>query len=206
MTAYELKRLALDVLYPNRCPFCNEIITYNAYWCNSCIDNYEFHKNDSDNIAVFEYTEKIKPFIFSIKEGGNGYAVSAAAKLIYDILDINIDLITCIPASKHRIKISGYNPPALVAEELGQLMNIPCDVKLLKKIRNTETQKDLTAEERRENLKGAFTVTKNHKIAKNILLIDDVRATGSTLEEAAEILRFAGAEKVYTAVIAAVNL
>jgi len=201
--SYNLKRLLLDIVYPNRCPFCGEIIEYDKYWHAECLEKLDFY---GENCAVLEYNDKSKPFINAIKEDASGYAFAAAAKLIADLLSgFKFDLITCVPASKARLKLRGYNPPAMIARELAALLNVRADANLLVKTRETLIQKELGAAKRRENLKGAFAVAVNkRKIADTVLLIDDVRVTGSTLEEAAGTLVFAGAKQVYTAALAAV--
>jgi len=204
MTAYKLKRLLLDMVYPNKCPFCGEIIRFDEYYHEECVNKLDFFDNRAkQTISVYEYNDKSKPFIAAIKENADGYAFAAAAKLISDIISVKIDLITCVPASKARMRGRGYNPPAMIAKELSAIMNLPCDVKMLVKTRETLVQKGLDSKERRENLKGAFEVNKKAKTANAVLVLDDVRATGSTLSEAAETLLAAGVKNVYTATIAA---
>ena len=72
-------------------------------------------------------------------------------------------------------------------------------------IRNkyTKTQTSLSGEERRKNLQNVF-LTKKRAIIKNkdILLIDDVYTTGSTLRSASKALIDAGASKVTILVLA----
>ncbi|MDR0223023.1 MAG: double zinc ribbon domain-containing protein [Oscillospiraceae bacterium] len=216
MTAHNLKRLLLDAVYPNRCPFCGEIIPYDEYFCAPCPEKLKFFgdgeavENVVRSFAAFEYDETAAPFIYALKENGNGYAAAAAAKLIYDLLqdapDVKIDLIACIPPSKSGLRKRGYNPPALIAAELSALTGIPSDVKLLVKTRETETQKELSSRERRENLKGVFAAAKGKTVAGAVLLVDDVKTTGATLGEAAGVLLSAGAKGVFTAAAAAVRL
>jgi len=199
MTAYNIKRFLLDIIYPNKCPFCNETIAHNEYYC--CLGKLELLKQNDDNIALFEYNEKSSPFVYSIKDGGNGYAISAAAKLIYERLRVEaLDLIVCVPTDSKRMRERGYNPPALIAAELSAMTGIPFNSKLLIKTRRTEVQKSLTAIQRRENVKGAFVC--NSSCKGKILLVDDVRTTGATLDEVSRVLIESGAEQVITAVIA----
>ncbi|MCL2071400.1 MAG: ComF family protein [Oscillospiraceae bacterium] len=220
MAAYKLGRFLLDVLYPNKCPFCNEVIAYDLYYCADCIHELEqdFAENPrelmpianiAETFAVFEYSAETSPFVYSIKDGGNGYAVSAAAKMLCDMLKdktgekIQIDLLTCVPTDSSRMRERGYNPPALIASELAAMIGVPFDPRLLIKARRTEIQKSLSEIERRENLRGAFKLNKKRIPSKTVLLIDDVRTTGATLSEAAGVLLSSGAEKVYAGVVAA---
>lgn len=76
--------------------------------------------------------------------------------------------------------------------------------KTLVKIRNNPAQsKTKNAAQRSKNVIGAYRVNDKFDVRdKNILLIDDVVTTGSTLSECARVLRRAGANKVYCAAIA----
>ena len=214
MTSYHIKRFLLDVVYPNKCPFCNEVISHNQFYCPACPENlglFEGEPEPLENIAgtfaVFKYSDRTSPFVYTIKEGGNAYAVSAAAKLLGDKIGaVQFDIITCIPTDSVRMRERGYNPPALISKEISLITGISCDLKLLAKTRRTEIQKSLSAIERHENLRGAFEIgKKGGTIPKTVLLVDDVRTTGATLLEAAACLLSSGAEKVYAAVVAVVE-
>jgi len=76
---------------------------------------------------------------------------------------------------------------------------------LLKRCKFTLTQTGLDKKERERNIKGAFEVRDNEKIAgRNIILIDDVYTTGATLNECAKKLIKAGAQKVAVLTLARV--
>ena len=64
------------------------------------------------------------------------------------------------------------------------------------KIRHTAQQVGLNAEERRENLSGAFAAEEVMVRGKQILLLDDVMTTGSTFAECSAVLLEAGAGSV----------
>ncbi|MCL2755128.1 MAG: double zinc ribbon domain-containing protein [Oscillospiraceae bacterium] len=213
MKLYRLKRFLLDLVYPNRCPFCDEFIAHNAYYCAECVEQLPLATAQKQGqIAVFEYNEQTSPFVYALKDGGNGYAIAAAAKLLCEGLAesaiADFGLLTCIPTDRSRLRERGYNPPALIARELSAMLRVPCDTGLLLKTRRTDVQKSLSAEQRRENIKGAFEVSPGKSFSfkgRRILLIDDVRTTGATLAEAAQVLLTAGASQVFTAVVASVG-
>ena len=73
--------------------------------------------------------------------------------------------------------------------------------KLLKRKVNTRPQKDLGPAERKANLNNAF-ISKGRLEGGNVLLVDDIYTTGATVDEAARILKKAGADRVYFLVIA----
>ncbi|MCL1832394.1 MAG: double zinc ribbon domain-containing protein [Oscillospiraceae bacterium] len=219
MTAYNLKRFLLDALYPNRCPFCGELIIHHAAYCPECLDALsesvitaplEPPDGVSGLIAVFrygEFGEGVSRFVYSLKDSADGYAITAAARLLSDALHElpQPEVITCVPTDAMRLRERGYNPPALIAREMSVISGLPCDTKLLRKVRETEVQKSLSAAGRRENLRGAFALNKRACPPETVLIIDDVCTTGATLTEAACVLTDAGVSAVYAAVVAVVG-
>ncbi len=108
-----------------------------------------------------------------------------------------------IPLDEKRLKRRGFNQAEEIGKELSKFLNIPLLSDCLIKIKKTVPQVELSDEERRENIKGAFDCEKREKIkGKEILLVDDVYTTGSTMEEAARVLKEAGAKKVIGVAVA----
>jgi len=90
-----------------------------------------------------------------------------------------------------------------IAEALGAYLSVPMDRHLLSKRRRTKRQHDLPASQRRRNLQGAFQVCRGATLAGlNILLVDDVLTTGTTVNRNIRELQTAGAENVHVAVLA----
>lgn len=92
----------------------------------------------------------------------------------------------------------GFDQAVLLSRVLSRHSGLPCWEGLLIRVKNTHQQIGLTVEQRRANLRGAFEVTDRRRLQGGVfLLVDDVYTTGSTLEEAARVLRRAGARTVY---------
>ena len=70
------------------------------------------------------------------------------------------------------------------------------DTNLVRKVIKTKSQKKLNALQRRKNLEKAFAVSEDVR-GKDILVIDDVYTTGSTIDAMASCLKKKGAENVY---------
>ena len=125
----------------------------------------------------------------------------SAARKIQD-LKIHFDCVTAVPLHFMKYLYRGYNQSALLAKKIAILTGI--DYKnLLVRRKFTKTQTRLSGEQRHKNLKGAF-FSKNKAFIekKDILLVDDVFTTGSTLRSASEALLSAGAGKIAILVLA----
>ncbi len=108
-----------------------------------------------------------------------------------------IDIIVPVPLHRSRIRSRGYNQSQLLADELGNLFGVPVVSKVLVRTRATQSQTRLTAQERQQNVKGAFKVPDPDVIVnRRILLVDDVVTTGCTLNECAKTLKKAGAREI----------
>ena len=113
----------------------------------------------------------------------------------------NINLVTYVPLKPSQIKENSY-------DRFKQLQLKHCmsnDICLKKIILCTKdfVQKQNDANQRQENVKDAFEVIEDVK-DKNILIIDDVFTTGSTITEIAKTLYEAGAKNV-EAIVLAIN-
>lgn len=91
------------------------------------------------------------------------------------------DLIVPVPVHRSKERQRGFNQAAYLAEKLGHYTGISTDVNIVQKVLKTKSQKKLNALQRRKNLEKAFCVTGDVR-GKNILVIDDVYTTGSTID------------------------
>jgi ComF family protein len=101
----------------------------------------------------------------------------------------------------HRLRLwrRRYNQAAILANEVGRLTSIPVSLHALERIKRTPPQVGLRRNERRANLAGAFRMAKEAALTlqgRHVVVIDDVRTTGSTLNACAHILRKAGASRI----------
>ena len=103
-----------------------------------------------------------------------------------------------VPLHPANLRERGYNQSGLLAERFSSLVGLKLEEKALARVRKTATQTRLAREGRRENVDGAFEIGDPDAVkGKNVLLIDDVCTTGSTLNECAKALKKAGAGKVF---------
>ena len=228
-----IKKQVLQLLFPNRCPVCDEIVTpYGERICLECMDKLKVltppwcmkcgKKLESDEEFCRDCREKTHYFergralyeygsvasgVYRMKYGGKQeyatyFGEEMAEYLKSFIKQIGPDGIVPIPLHKQRQRKRGYNQAELLAKALGDAMNIPVYDKMLVRIKNTKPLKLQNPTERQNNLKKAFIIGKNDVKLKTILIVDDIYTTGSTINEAAQVLRRNGAEKIYFVTLA----
>ena len=112
------------------------------------------------------------------------------------------DLIVPVPLHPARQRERGFNQAALLAKQLGSHVGTPVRA-VLQRVRFTTTQTAFDRAERIQNLRHAFRLRRNADVRRlDVLLIDDVLTTGSTLSECARVLKENGAESVFAATAA----
>ncbi|MFV0465927.1 MAG: double zinc ribbon domain-containing protein [Lachnospiraceae bacterium] len=152
------------------------------------------------------HTGVIRDSMYQIKYANKREYMQVFAKEWYDlncewISRKQIQMIIPIPLHRKKRRQRGYNQAKVMADELGKYLDIPVEHKLLYRCRQTRPQKDLNDTMRRQNLKNAFQTVSSPIRLKNILLVDDIYTTGSTIDAAVSALLEAGVENVYFAVI-----
>ncbi len=106
-------------------------------------------------------------------------------------------LIVPVPLHRKKLKERGYNQSLLLARKVASCSGLHLNYKSLAREKNTTTQTGLKKEERRRNVKGAFSLKKPEAVRdRNIILVDDVFTTGQTLNECTKTLKRAGAASV----------
>ena len=107
------------------------------------------------------------------------------------------ELIVAVPLHPRRLRGRGFNQALLLTELLAREWRIPLQRQALKRVRWTEPQISMTADQRRENVRDAFRVNDASLVSgKRLLLVDDVFTTGSTVEECSRMLVQAGTREV----------
>ncbi len=108
------------------------------------------------------------------------------------------DVLVPVPLHHVRRRARGFNQSTILAHELGRRMGYPSSPGLLRRIRPTTTQTNLTAKQRLSNVVGAFQYKKGKRLVnQRVLLIDDVMTTGATVNACAKTLKEGGAASVH---------
>jgi ComF family protein len=114
-----------------------------------------------------------------------------------------MDLIIPVPLHPKRLRWRGFNQSLLLARRVSHMYQVPIDPFLLYRNRETPPQTQLTEDERRKNVRGAFAIASGEALKeKNVLLVDDVYTSGATVNECCRVLVRGGAREVYVLTLA----
>lgn len=184
---------------PSRCYRCCQIAS-GFKTCKAC-------RRQSSLQSVFPataYKDVAKQTVRALKYEHCRAAVQPMVSLMAERLG-NLPagcVVAYVPTATNRLRTRGYDQAELIAKELAAKLKLPY-APLLRRM-GQRRQVGATRAERRAQLKEDFRPIHPYIVAQNnILIVDDVITTGSTLEAAARTLRQAGAGQVYAAVFAA---
>jgi ComF family protein len=117
--------------------------------------------------------------------------------------DERFDAVTFVPLHPVKERERTYNQARLLAERLARRRRLLLAPGVLERTRATGTQTRLTMRERARNVAGAFAaVCPAWTRGRAFLLVDDVMTTGATVNEAARVLKSAGARRVCVVTVA----
>lgn len=185
--------MTMQFIHGKPCPVCGGDINGIFDICPDCLA--EPKRQWQKAYAAFRYTEGAAEAIRRYKYGKQVSLARPFGKLLAGTIENPSQYSEIVPVPLHwfRFILRGYNQSVLLGEELSRWTGIPV-ARRLKRIRNTKHQAFLDKDDRKKNIKGAFSVRNPEEIkGKKVLLVDDVMTTGSTLAECAKILIKAGA-------------
>jgi len=174
--------------------------------CRDCAPEF-------DRAASFgEYTDGVRGLVHLLKYESvrpvarplGGMLAQAIAELLAGCADAK-PLLIPVPLHKSRRRSRGFNQSELIAraaaKRLPQRLEVACGA--LVRQRDTVSQVGLTREERIANVRDAFRVADAARVrGRDVVLVDDVMTTGTTLSECARVLKKAGAKRVWAATVA----
>lgn len=220
----QLLKNSLNFIFPHLCIACGTKAENNKFLCNQCNRKlvYADHRiieqsyNQLQNITSlftlykFEKDSPIQLLLHKLKYE-NKFRIAYHLGNIFadkysDVLNkLHLDCIIPVPLFHSKRAERGYNQTYYFAKGISKATGIGIKVRILKRIRFTDTQTKLSKSERLKNIRGAFHVQKESSVkSKNILILDDVLTTGSTIVECAGMLKEAGAHNIYAGTIAIV--
>lgn len=190
------------------CENCGKILP-ERYSHTICPDCRQIAHSFDRGFTCAAYGLYERMIMMDYKYSDKSYIGRIIGEILYDRMkweSIEYDFIVPIPVHKARLAKRGYNQAELMAKFFARLAKKPVRSNILRRDKETLPMRGLGAGERRENMRNAFSIiSANTDIlaSANVLLIDDIYTTGSTLDSAASTLKEAGAKRVYTLTFAA---
>ncbi len=225
-----IKELAA-IFFPETCPGCKKpLYTHNRILCSFCETDlpFTYYQDMKDNtieqafwgrvnienataLLFYEKHDIVQKLLHSIKYHTHKDLAIRLGELLGDQIKSSyrfngIDAIIPVPLHKKKLLKRGFNQSYLIAKGISLSTGIPVKTDLLLRIKNTESQTKKSRTERCDNVKKAFTISRNIELWENkhFIIIDDVITTGATLESCiVELLTIKGV-KVSVASIATV--
>lgn len=180
----------------NHCDKCGAEIS--DEYCSTCAETdfcFEFSR------SVYGFQGPIQHLIHELKYNGRLASAKYLAEGLCQFLKDNADYkgyncIAAVPLHPVRKRERGFNQSELLARSLAKNSGLEY-INPIKRKHYTKSQTLLHKDERLKNLSGAFCIRKGQNVTgKNVILVDDVFTTGSTLNEVSKVLLQAGASKV----------
>lgn len=196
----DLCQICLQNLPRNRhcCYQCGEIFaaaTAAPMLCGRCIS---LRPAFDETYAPFIHQGAIRQLVTSLKFGADYKNARLLGQLLAGHLQETAgkpEVIMPVPLHKSRYRQRGFNQSIEIARTVGRELKIPLDFYSCQRLHDTPKQSNLSAKQRRKNIKNAFAVVKPMAFL-HVAILDDVMTTGSTAHELAKALKKAGVEKV----------
>ena len=208
----------LNLIYPPTCGICGKL--NQEFLCKKCqkmLENQaEFNVEENQNpekhfkehIYFFKYEGMIRKIILKYKFHDKAYLYKTFANFllknekIFKILK-TYDTIIPVPISRKRKNERGYNQSHLLAREIAKYTKLKLENKCLFKTKNIIEQSKLNKEDRLKNIQGVYELHRPEVLKnKNIILLDDIYTTGSTVNECCKVLQQANPKKIGVITIA----
>ena len=205
LAALKTTERLVDLVFPPTCANCGRVDARFCAICRRALARYphEISHQAVDHLDRLSATGKqqgllanaVKAFKY---EDATNLCDILAERLVLTLReqDWRIDAVSPVPLHADRLLERGYNQAALLGEQLAQTLGIRFEPGLLRRIRSTSQQAQLSSSERLRNVVGAFQADPAVR-GLSVLLVDDVVTTGATLSECAAALRARDAADVY---------
>ena len=190
-------RKKLPYIETKRCLKCGKPIEDERVFCRDCL---KICHNYDEGIGIFRYEEVMRESMSYFKykgrkEYGHVFGELAAAASADRLEKWCADVCVPVPIHKSKLVQRGYNQAEVLAEAYSEKTGLPVLKNALVRPNKTRAMKELNAEERAANLRGA--IYPGASVPPAVLVIDDIYTTGATIDACAHALRQAGASRVF---------
>ena len=175
-------------------------------YCRECKRQGYLHRERTKGSAITQakalylYKGAVKGSMYRFKYANKReYAGFLARKAVENYGDwlSNMEVIVPVPMFEKKRKIRGYNQAEVFAKELSKIIEIPVNSKCVYRIKDTTPQKELSEQERKNNLENAFQKGESIVQYSHVLIVDDIYTTGCTAQAVANVLEQQGGCHIY---------
>jgi ComF family protein len=192
------------------CPAC-EKPAFNGFTHPRCQTKYTL----DGLVSIFPYEDMMKIALSKLKYKFITDLAKELVDSIIRIIELNLtdqfkslkwlfmdhkSILVPIPLYWQRENWRGFNQSELLGKKIAKHFGWEMRTDVLIRQKSTQPQVGLKSDKRQENISGAFCLNSNWKLEiRNwkFIIFDDVWTTGSTLKEAARVLKIAGAKEVW---------
>lgn len=198
-----------NVIFPDYCPGCrSELLSAKQLLCTECLIQIPFtdHFETEDNKAASHFYGRIhvkacasvvyfrrsglmQNILHTLKYENNpeaaiAFGQIAGEKMLTSPYFRDVSALIPVPLHYKKERLRGYNQSAMFAKGIHQVYGLPVWNDILLKPKENVSQTGKARTERIENVTGVYSLSRHQSriYNKNIVLIDDVITTGSTLE------------------------
>ena len=195
------------------CEHCESALPVNRHHCLICSSPFAAVASDhpglvcgqcqknppsyNTSVIPYLYASPLKQSITTLKFQRNLSYVPLLAHIFIHALRTRCskmpECILPVPLHPKRLQQRGFNQALELLRIIATQLGIPVDYSLCQRNKDTPFQSGLSAKQRKQNLRNAFTVTRSQPY-KHIAIFDDVVTTGSTVNELSRKLKTSGAE------------
>ncbi len=211
-----------NILDPKLCPGCQHPTESRQIFCSGCYPRLLQvinpchlcgleNQNDGDicatclydpprwqhMIAPWQYRGLTRELLLQLKFSESLYLANSLVSTVTGIFnntDTHPEVLLPVPLHQNRLFERGFNQAYEIARILSAQLDIKLDCKTLTRIRDTEAQAGLSANQREKNILKAFSCGKTDY--RHVAVVDDIVTTGSTANEITKTLHRAGVETV----------
>jgi ComF family protein len=197
----------LDLVAPDRCPGCDAVREPGeSGFCEVCAELIEPLPDPLRARSGYAYGGPMAEAIVALKHRRRtDYSAALGALLAFSAAPLRgrIDAVVPVPLHPHRLRVRGYNVAQLLSTHVARALGVPVQHGLLVRVRDTPSSRGRGRQERLESVRNSFCA--RAATSRDLLVIDDVRTTGATFDDATRALGAAGARTVHTLALAGVE-
>ena len=217
MLLKELWQTLLELLYPKRCPCCGALIEDALQICATCqerVPDIRFVSTEIlrpcylDGLIFCTHYKLVKRVLHKAKFVANKEQAILLGEVLLkawqqtqteffaQLYNYQLQQFTAVtvPTDYKRWLARGYEVPQVIFAAWLRANKVEYQ-NVLRRVRNTAPQYQLTRKQRQENVLGSIQQIRQLATDK-FLIMDDIFTTGASLNESARILKLNGAKTV----------